>query len=79
MQSHALALADARVGSQWWRHLKALNREDLQEALVQEDEERWQVGVRVWQPCLPGAAGPSTHPSERGVGRRWWGRGGVGV
>lgn len=43
MQCHALALADERVGSNWWRHLRALNRADLQEALLQEDEERWKV------------------------------------
>jgi len=42
-QSHAIALADARVGGQWWRHLRTLNRPDLQEALLLQDEDRWQV------------------------------------
>lgn len=45
MQAHALALADARVGNQWWRHLRTLNRADLQEALHAEDEEHWKVGA----------------------------------
>ncbi|KAF5826763.1 hypothetical protein DUNSADRAFT_2116 [Dunaliella salina] len=48
-QSHALALADARVGDQWWRHLHTLNRPDLQEALLQQDEDRWQMLDLTWR------------------------------
>lgn len=48
-QCHALALADARVGTQWWRHLKNLNRVDLQEALQQEDEMRWHTDDAMWR------------------------------
>ncbi|GFH24431.1 uncharacterized protein HaLaN_22227 [Haematococcus lacustris] len=44
MQAHALALADARAGPAWWSHLRALNRGQAQQALLQEDEEHWQAG-----------------------------------
>lgn len=42
-QAHAMGLAEARVGRQWWSNLRMLNRQNIQDALLAEDEERWQV------------------------------------
>ncbi|GIL55935.1 hypothetical protein Vafri_11395 [Volvox africanus] len=40
-QAHALSLAEAKIGNQWWTHLRALNTQVVQDALLAEDEERW--------------------------------------
>ena len=64
MQAHAVGLADAHVGSNWWSHLRALNREEAQQALLQEDQDRWQVRARhdwVTQCRAVEHVHPSTH------------------
>ncbi|GIL76623.1 hypothetical protein Vretifemale_6122 [Volvox reticuliferus] len=42
-QAHALSLAEAKIGNQWWTHLRALNTQAVQDALLAEDEERWEA------------------------------------
>lgn len=48
-QAHALMLAEARVGSKWWKHLKGLNTQAVQDALLAEDSERWQELDQRWR------------------------------
>ncbi|KXZ46393.1 hypothetical protein GPECTOR_44g69 [Gonium pectorale] len=47
--AHALALAEARVGTRWWAHLRGLNTTAVQDALLAEDEERWDAMDAVWR------------------------------
>ncbi|KAG2486333.1 hypothetical protein HYH03_015037 [Edaphochlamys debaryana] len=48
-QAHALALAEAKVGSRWWLHLKGLNTKAVQDMLTAEDEDRWDALDAKWR------------------------------